>query len=153
MLAGRTPRRSLLSAASAVALLLVLAGCAGGDDDGVADSPDTGAPAASEPAAPDGGPEAEPEPEPAGGDAVLVQGFRFQPSELTVAPGTTVTWTNEDDIRHTATSGEPGAPDGTFAVPLDGKGSAGSFTFADAGTFAYYCEVHESMLGTVVVSG
>jgi plastocyanin len=150
MHARRPLHHSFLCALTA-SLVLALAGCGGGDDDGVADSPDTGAPAVSEPAVPDDGPEAEPEP--ADGDAVLVQGFRFQPSDLTVAPGATVTWTNEDDIRHTATSGAPGAPDGTFAVSLDGKGATGSFTFADAGTYAYYCEVHESMLGTVVVSG
>ena len=143
-------RRSLLlpgfSAALAVALAFGLAACGGGDDTGTADTPQADAPAATEPA-PGGAPE------PAGGDAVLVQGFRFQPSELTVAVGTTVTWTNEDDIRHTATSGTPGAPDGMFAVSLDGKGSTGSFTFAEAGTYSYFCEVHNSMLGTVVVTG
>jgi plastocyanin len=147
MHARRPPRRPLLAAALTAVLLLVLAGCGGGDDAGVADSPQAGATTASEPAPDD---EAA---EPAGGGAVLVQGFRFQPSELTVAPGATVIWTNEDDIRHTATSGAPGQPDGTFAVSLDGKGSSGSFDFAEAGTYAYYCEVHESMTGTVVVSG
>lgn len=147
MLARHPARRPLLPALTA-ALVLALAGC-GGDDTGVADTPQADAPSASAPAAPDDGAATEPA---AGGDAVLVQGFRFQPSELTVASGATVTWANEDDIRHTATSGTPEAPDGTFAVVLDGKGTQGSFTFADAGTHAYFCEVHNSMLGTVTVT-
>lgn len=148
MAARRSVRQPVLSAALAAVLVFALAACGGGDDTGVADTPQADVPTASAPAADD-----DAATEPSSGDAVLVQGFRFQPAELTVAPGATVTWTNEDDIRHTATSGEPGTPDGTFAVSLDGKGSSGSFTFAEAGTYAYYCEVHESMRGTVVVSG
>lgn len=128
-------------------LALVLAGCGGGDDADVADTPQAEAPATSAPAAGDAAPVADT------GGRVLVQGFRFQPAELTVAVGSTVTWSNEDDIRHTATSGTPGAADGRFAVALDGKGTQGSASFGEAGRYTYFCEVHTSMLGTVVVTG
>ena len=55
--------------------------------------------------------------------AVTVKQFQFMPAELAVQAGTEVTWTNEDDILHTATSGAtPGTSDGQFDGPMDGKG-------------------------------
>lgn len=127
-------------------LILALAGCGGGDDAGVG-TPQAEAPTATAPSPGDAVPPED------GGERVLVQGFRFQPAELTVAVGTTVTWSNEDDIRHTATSGTPEAADGGFAVVLDGKGTQASVPFREAGTYTYFCEVHNSMRGTVVVTG
>lgn len=143
-----------------IAMLALLTGCGGGGDEGVADqspatgsdtgeSPDTGEPPADDAAEPagdaaEGGDE--------GGDEVLVQGFRFQPERLEVAAGSTVSWTNEDDIAHTATAGTPEAPSGEFDVELDGVGATGTHTFDEAGTYAYFCEVHNSMLGEIVVS-
>jgi plastocyanin len=44
--------------------------------------------------------------------------FQFQPGALEVRAGTRVTWTNQDDIAHTVTSGQPGNPDGRFDVQL-----------------------------------
>lgn len=131
----------------ALVLVLALAGCGGGDDARVAGTPQAEAPPTTAPSPGDAVSPAD------AGDRVLVQGFRFQPAELTVAAGTTVTWSNEDDIRHTATSGTPEAADGRFAVALDGKGTQGSVPFGEAGTYTYFCEVHNSMLGTVVVTG
>lgn len=89
--------------------------------------------------------------ETSGGAAVTVQGFRFDPPELTVAVGDTVTWTNADGIDHTATSGTPEDPDGTFAVDMPESGASGQHTFAEAGTYAYFCEIHESMRGEIAV--
>ncbi len=66
--------------------------------------------------------------------------------------GTTVTWTNQDQILHTATSGAtPGTADGKFDGPMDGVGKSFTFTFDQSGTYAYFCNRHNSMTGTVVV--
>lgn len=88
----------------------------------------------------------------ADGDTVVVEGFRFEPDRLEVSTGATVVWENMDGIRHTATSGAPGAEDGAFAVDMPEAGTSGEHTFTEAGTFAYYCEVHESMTAEVVVT-
>ena len=77
--------------------------------------------------------------------------FQFQPGALEVRSGTRVTWTNQDDITHTVTSGRPGSPDGRFDVPLDGKGTTGSATFSEPGVYPYFCARHQSMRGEVVV--
>lgn len=77
--------------------------------------------------------------------------FQFQPGALEVRAGTRVTWTNQDDITHTVTSGAPGSPDGGFDVRLAGKGASGSATFSDPGVYPYFCTRHQSMRGEVVV--
>ncbi|HEV2754777.1 MAG TPA: plastocyanin/azurin family copper-binding protein [Actinomycetota bacterium] len=97
--------------------------------------------------------------------SVTVQHVAFDPPVLEVTPGTEVTWTNRDaQVVHTATSGAPGdkgvpgldngtppKPDGVFDGEMDGAGAAFSFTFEEAGTYAYFCRVHQSMTGEVVV--
>ena len=85
------------------------------------------------------------------GAPVAVQTFQFQPSPLEIGAGTTVTWTNRDDILHTVTAGTPGAVDGRFDGPLDGTGTTYEFTFTEPGTYAYLCARHESMRGEVRV--
>jgi plastocyanin len=82
-----------------------------------------------------------------GANEVFIQGIAFNPATITVAAGTTITWTNKDPITHTVTSdsklwdsGSVG-PNGTF-----------SFTFATAGTFPYHCNVHPSMTASVTVN-
>jgi plastocyanin len=82
-----------------------------------------------------------------GTNEVFIQGMAFNPASITVAAGTTITWTNKDAITHTVTSdsklwdsGSVG-PNGTF-----------SFTFATAGTFPYHCNVHPSMTASVTVN-
>ncbi len=82
---------------------------------------------------------------------VAIQTFQFQPSSLEVAAGTTVTWTNGDDILHTVTAGAPGAADGRFNGTLDGRDTTYQFTFTVPGTYAYFCSRHESMRGEVRV--
>ena len=94
-----------------------------------------------------------------------VENIAFSPPTMTVLPSTTVTWVNHDaEVRHTATSGTPGdagvpgvsdatpsKPDGLFDGDLPQAGAEFAFTFSEAGTYAYFCEVHPSMVGTVVV--
>jgi plastocyanin len=83
---------------------------------------------------------------------VAVKLFQFQPAQLEVKPGTTVTWINEDDIGHTITSGNPENKDGRFDMRLAGKGTTFSFTFTQPGTYAYFCNRHQSMQGQIRVN-
>ncbi len=82
---------------------------------------------------------------------VTIQDSQFSPKVLTVKKGTTVTWTNQGQMKHTVT-----ADDGkSFDHQLD-PGQSFSFTFDQAGTFAYYCRFHggpggAGMSGSVVV--
>ena len=87
---------------------------------------------------------AAPAPAPA---AVTIGNFTFKAQVLTVKPGTTVTWTNADDIPHTVTSSA-----GLFKSKVLDSGDKFSFTFAKAGQFGYFCSLHPHMTGTIVVN-
>jgi len=78
--------------------------------------------------------------------AVRIDNFTFKDPIVTVKPGTTVTWTNGDDIPHTIVS-----KDGVFKSKVLDTGDRFSFTFAKAGQFGYFCSLHPHMTGTVVV--
>jgi plastocyanin len=82
----------------------------------------------------------------AGGSAVSIANFAFALASMTVAVGTTVTWTNNDSAGHTVT-----ADDGSFKSDALATGATFSQTFATAGTFAYHCAIHSSMKGTITV--
>ena len=78
----------------------------------------------------------------------------FIPSDVTVDVDGEVTWSNDDTAAHTITSGTPeDGPDGTFDSSLVMPGTTFSYTFEDAGEYAYFCVVHPWMMGTVTVSG
>jgi plastocyanin len=77
---------------------------------------------------------------------VKIDNFSFAPGTFTVAVGTTVTWTNHDDIPHTAVS-----TDGVFKSKVMDTDEKFSYTFAKVGTFPYFCSIHPKMTGTVVV--
>jgi plastocyanin len=77
---------------------------------------------------------------------VKIDNFTFGPGTLTVPIGTTVTWTNRDDIPHTAVS-----TDGVFKSKVMDTDEQFSFTFPKAGTFPYFCSIHPKMTGKVVV--
>lgn len=79
-------------------------------------------------------------------ETVAIQDFAFVPPELTVPAGTTVTWDNADTAPHTATAEDRGFDTGRIDA-----GASGSATFDRPGTFAYQCEFHPDMLGTIVV--
>ena len=76
---------------------------------------------------------------------VKIGNFTFGPQDLKVKAGTTVTWTNEDDIPHTVVS-----PNNFRSKVLDTDGKY-SFTFTTPGTYKYFCSLHPHMTGTVVV--
>ena len=77
---------------------------------------------------------------------VKIDNFSFTPQTLTVAVGTTVTWTNRDDIPHTVVS-----TDGVFKSKVLDTDEKFSYTFTKAGTYSYYCTIHPKMTGKVVV--
>jgi plastocyanin len=83
--------------------------------------------------------------------AVAIQTFQFQPSPVEVKAGTTVTWTNRDDITHTVTAGTPENRSGRFDMPMNGKDQTATFTFSEPGAYTYFCARHESMRGEVRV--
>ena len=78
---------------------------------------------------------------------ISIDNFTFGPARLTVKAGTTVTWTNRDDIPHGI-----GSADNAFArsKALD-TDDAFSFTFTTPGTYQYFCYIHPHMVGTIVV--
>jgi plastocyanin len=78
--------------------------------------------------------------------AVKIDNFVFGPQAITVPVGTTVTWTNSDDIPHTAVS-----TDGVFKSKVMDTDEKFSYTFTKAGTYSYYCSIHPKMTGQVVV--
>ena len=77
---------------------------------------------------------------------VKIDYFSFGPAELTVAVGTTVTWTNRDDIPHTVVS-----TDKVFKSKVLDTDEKFSYTFTQAGSFPYFCSIHPKMTGKVVV--
>ncbi|HUQ16749.1 MAG TPA: plastocyanin/azurin family copper-binding protein [Candidatus Saccharimonadales bacterium] len=87
----------------------------------------------------------------AASSAVEVTGFKFVPATLEVAKGTKVTWTNKDTTKHTVTSGKDGTKDSKFDGPLADAPGTFTFTFAESGTYAYFCSIHKSMVGTITV--
>jgi len=85
--------------------------------------------------------------QPAGASAdVKIDNFSFGPQTLTVSVGTTVVWTNRDDIPHTVVSA-----DGVFKSKVRDTDEKFSYTFTKAGTYPYFCSVHPKMTGKVVV--
>jgi amicyanin len=70
----------------------------------------------------------------------------YDPQEITVKVGDTVTWVNQDAPKHDVV-----ADNGEFKSSLFDKGQSFSFTFTKAGTYPYHCSIHPGMTGTVIV--
>lgn len=77
---------------------------------------------------------------------VKIDNFTMSPKTITVAPGTTVRWTNADDIPHTIVS-----DDHAFKSKVLDTGDQFAYTFATAGSYNYFCSIHPHMTGTIVV--
>jgi plastocyanin len=77
----------------------------------------------------------------------------YNPSPLNVSVGTTVTWTNHDSTGHTVTEGNPSGntPANGFDSGILAPGKTFTHTFAAAGSIQYYCTLHPTMLGEVIV--
>ena len=84
----------------------------------------------------------------AGAGGVTIKDFAFDPGDLKVAKGTTVTWKNDDSTTHRIKSG-----DGSFDSKDLKNGDSFEHTFDTAGSFAYVCGIHPSMKGTITVTG
>ncbi|MDR3483818.1 MAG: cupredoxin family copper-binding protein [Bradyrhizobium sp.] len=76
---------------------------------------------------------------------VTIDNFTFEPAQLSVKVGTTVTWKNRDDIPHTVVSA------GKFRSKALDTDDSYSFTFTAAGDYAYFCSLHPHMTGTIKV--
>jgi len=74
--------------------------------------------------------------------------YKFDPETATVPAGTTVTWTNKDEIPHTVASSDKGFKGSSG---LD-TGDSYSYTFDKPGTYKYYCTLHPFMTATIVVT-
>jgi 3',5'-cyclic-AMP phosphodiesterase len=80
-------------------------------------------------------------------NVVNIDNFSFTPKSLTVRAGTTVTWMNKDDIPHNVVS-----TDNKFSSPVLDTDQHFSFRFQEPGSYSYYCKIHPTMTGTVVVA-
>lgn len=79
--------------------------------------------------------------------AVDIKDFAYGPDPIEIPAGATVTWTNRDAVPHTATAVDRAVlQSGTL-----NQGDSYSLTFAEPGTFDYFCEFHANMKGTIVV--
>ena len=72
--------------------------------------------------------------------------FAFAPREITIRPGTTITWTNRDETPHALST-----HDRSFASQAMDTGDSYRFTFASEGDFSYFCTLHPFMTGIVHV--
>ena len=79
--------------------------------------------------------------------AVILRGFTFKPSTLSVRVGTTVTFTNDDDEPHSVV-----ASDGSFNSQALDPGKSFSITFNKSGTVMFFCGSHQFMEGRVIVN-
>ena len=78
--------------------------------------------------------------------AVAIDNFTFNPQRITVKAGSTVTWTNKDDIPHAVV-----ASGHAFRSKVLDTDDSYSFTFTTPGIYEYFCSLHPHMTGTVVV--
>ena len=86
----------------------------------------------------------------AGTAEIAIKNFAFAPATLTIAPGTKVTWTNDDEEPHNIVSLDV-QPHLFRSEALDGGGDTYSYVFDKPGTYRYICSVHPHMQGTIVV--
>jgi plastocyanin len=77
--------------------------------------------------------------------AVHIDNFVFEPAQLTVKVGQTVTWTNRDDIPHTVVCA------GKFRSKTMDTDGTFSFAFTSAGEYKYFCSLHPHMTGMIKV--
>ena len=137
-------QRILLAAASS---LIVLAACSS-DDTTTTDTSDTSdsvAVATNDVPATAGDAGAS-----VGAASVGLKNSRFDPTEIEIAAGESVSFTNNDPFNHTVTSKD----DSTIEYASGNLGEGETFvqSYGEAGSFAFFCEIHPTMRGTVIVS-
>ncbi|WP_395296638.1 cupredoxin domain-containing protein [Kitasatospora hibisci] len=158
------PRRTALAVGAAALFLLGAAGCSsdgGGEPKNPAGTASAGPSSASSPS-PASTPSSSPSPTAAasptatgtatgaptaGQVTVTIKNFLFHPATFTVAPGAKITVTNQDSTGHTLT-----AIDKEFDTGLLEQGQSATITAPSApGSYAYHCDIHPTMTGTLVV--
>jgi plastocyanin len=77
---------------------------------------------------------------------VKIDNFTFSPSSITIAPGTTVTWVNEDDIPHTIVESNR-----AFKSKVLDTDDSFSYTFSTPGEVDYFCSLHPHMTGKIII--
>lgn len=77
--------------------------------------------------------------------------FMFKPEPIDIQVGTTVVWTNQDNIGHSVTSGTAPTADGKFDSGLFEQSQTFTRTFTEPGEYAYFCSRHPSMIGLIRV--
>ena len=80
-----------------------------------------------------------------GDNFILIDDFAFAPQELVIGAGTMVTWKQNHKVVHTVVS------QGLFESEVLNLGDAFTFTFTEPGEYEYYCSLHPSMRGKVIV--
>ena len=89
-------------------------------------------------------------PPPSGGgttNTINMAGNVFSPSTMTIAKGTTITWTNNSGVTHTSTSNTSVWDTGDIAA-----GASKTTTFNTSGSFPFHCKYHSMMTGTITVN-
>ena len=137
--------RSLLAAAAAVTLSFGLAAC--GDDDDTADDATVDPTEGTIEGDDTGDTEAEGDGGEGASADLTISNFAFNPQELSVASGDTVSVTNEDGSSHTFTSDDAGVD-----LQLGGSESGDVTIDAEPGEYDFLCTIHPSMQGTLTVS-
>jgi plastocyanin len=139
---GALVRRSVIAVAATALLTAGLTACTSGSADETSSAKSSGK---------------------SDGPVIKLSRLMFMPATTEIKVGTTVTWTNDESISHTVTSGEATGidkttslrsgekPDGTYDEQLAKKGDSFSFTYDKAGTYPYYCDIHKGMNGEIVV--
>ena len=83
-----------------------------------------------------------------GQTTITMKSFAFSPAQVTINKGATVVWTNEDSAPHQLKSDSGFVAMDSQIIPQD---SSFSVVFNQAGTYAYHCTLHPSMIGTIIV--
>ena len=81
-----------------------------------------------------------------GTNQIVIEDFKFMPTDLEVSVGTTVEWSNKDSVKHTVTF-ENGDLDEVLPI-----GATKTFTFEETGEYRYFCQFHPGMQGSVIVN-
>ena len=87
----------------------------------------------------------------AGSAEIVIENFAFSPATLTVAPGTTVTWSNHDEEPHNIVNVPVAGQSRVFRSQAVDGGEKYSFVFGQPGTYSYICSIHPRMQGNIVV--
>jgi plastocyanin len=133
MLFRQRKPRAAVTVAAALCMITVLAGCSNG---GGGSKTSSAAPPSSSSTASGKNPQ------------ITIKGFAFEPSALTVAPGTKITVTNKDSAAHTVTAADKKSFDTDTIAP----GQTVTFTApAKAGKYPYICSIHPFMKGTLTL--